>query len=83
MASRANPTDMDQLLELLNASEGPPGREALPARVSDPLESEFLRLVAAESESANLVEVPVETVDEAENRLAAHIVRGMSKSKSK
>jgi hypothetical protein len=76
------PVGIELLLELLNASEGLAARDASPPKVSDSLELEALPPVASEAQSAEAVELPGETTDDGENRFAAHIVRGMSKSKS-
>jgi hypothetical protein len=86
--------DLDALLELLNASEGVVDRDVPPSEVPEPLEPEPLEPESlqpnaseAEAQSADAVEAAVDTSadiknDEIENRFAAHIVRGMSKSKS-
>jgi hypothetical protein len=82
------PVGIELLLELLNASEGLATRGSSPPDVSDPAEPQTLPPVTAEAEPAEAVDVtaeaatPVEPIDDVENRFAAHIVRGMSKSKT-
>jgi hypothetical protein len=75
--------DMDLLLRLLNASEGLDDRGAFPPRTPDPLDSEPLPPVVSVAEPAGTdpVDDSGATTD-VENRFAAHIVRGMSKSKA-
>jgi hypothetical protein len=86
------PVGIELLLELLNASEGLIERDASPPDLSDGAAPEVLPPVTAGAQRAEAVEVPddiadgepfVETIDDLENRFAAHIVRGMSKSKTR
>ena len=82
------PVGIELLLELLNASEGLAARGASPPDVPDAAEPQMLPPAATEAEPAEAVDVtakaatPVEPIDDVENRFAAHIVRGMSKSKT-
>ena len=84
------PMDMDLLLRLLNASEGLDDRSALPSRTPDRLDSGPLPPGASRAEPAGADSVDVSgditdvgnRVSDVENRFAAHIVRGMSKSKT-
>jgi hypothetical protein len=81
------PVGIELLLELLNASDGLVARDASPPDAPAPAEPETMP-VTAEAEHAEAVEAtadvetPVEPTDDVENRFAAHIVRGMSKSKT-
>jgi hypothetical protein len=91
-----DPVGIELLLELLNASEGLVARGSPPPEASDAatpnaaepgvLPSAVDEVHGAETAEVPAdiadVEVPVEIADEPENRFAAHIVRGMSKSKT-
>jgi hypothetical protein len=83
------PVGIELLLELLNASEGQAASGQSPADVPDAAEEPHnLPPAATMAEPAEAVDVtakvatPVEPIDDVENRYAAHIVRGMSKSKT-
>lgn len=79
------PVGIELLLELLNASEALVVRGASPPDAAEP---HNLPPAATEAEPAEAVEVaakaatPGEPIEDVENRFAAHIVRGMSKSKT-
>ena len=80
------PVGIELLLELLNASEGVVARRSLTpgGAATQTVEAVDLPADIADVETpADLdeVEVPTNEADDAENRFAAHIVRGMSKSK--
>jgi hypothetical protein len=83
-----DPVGIELLLELLNASEGLAARGASPPDAPDAAEPPTLPPVTAEAEPSDAADVtaevstPVEPIDDVENRFAAHIVRGMSKSKA-
>ena len=93
-----DPVGIELLLELLNASEGLVARGSPPPELPheaqpdearpDVAEPEALPSTA-EAENAEAVELPadvegpVEIADDLENRFAAHIVRGMWKSKTR
>jgi hypothetical protein len=77
---------------LLNASEGLVARDALPPEVLDVAEQGACRRSRPRLNAQKplkclatslTVELPVELADDLENRFAAHIVRGMSKSKTR
>lgn len=81
------PVDIDLLLKLLNASDGPMAGDASLPEVSDEAGPEVPAHVAGAAQGATAVEVSVDVevpdiADDVENRFAAHIVRGMRKSKT-
>jgi hypothetical protein len=86
------PVGIERLLELLNEAEGLAERGPPPSRGSEASESEAPPAQLGEAEMPESPEVTVEQMpgdhesaeadDDLENRFAAHIVRGMSKSKN-
>ena len=81
------PVDIDSLLKLLNASDGVVASDTSLPEVSDEAGPEVPAHIAGAAQGATAVEVPAavklpEISDDVENRFAAHIVRGMRKSRT-
>ena len=77
------PVEIDSLLKLLNASDGAVASDTSLPEVSDEAAPDVSARVASEAQGVTAVEVPeIEISDDVENRFAAHIVRGMRKSRT-
>jgi hypothetical protein len=95
MSSRPNlpnePVGIERLIELLNESEEPPERHEQSMRVQEDAQAEPTRAIEAElacEDAAKIIrefsesEALEELGDVVQNRFAAHVVLGLSKSKT-